>query len=102
MNMETSNVIAPPAPRSLDGMQLPIVMMRDILLKTIFRMNLNTCSELSEAICLPIPVTQEIIDLGRDQKLLQATSFLERWVTLFCPMNCSTIWGLRSRPVARS
>ncbi|MEO0944281.1 MAG: ATPase, partial [Pseudomonadota bacterium] len=76
MNMENSNVMAPPAPRSLDGMQLPMVMMRDILLKTIFRMNLDSCGELSEAICLPIPVTQELIDLARDQKLLQATGTL--------------------------
>ena len=76
MNMETSNVIAPPAPRSLDGMKLPMVMMRDILLKTMFRMNIDNCSELSRAICLPIPVTQELIDLAREQKLLQATGTL--------------------------
>ncbi|MDJ0637548.1 MAG: ATPase [Paracoccaceae bacterium] len=76
MNMETSNVIAPPAPRSLDGMKLPIVMMRDILLKTMFRMNIDSCSELARAICLPIPVTQELIDLAREQKLLQATGTL--------------------------
>ena len=76
MNMETSNVIAPPAPRSLDGMKLPIVMMRDILLKTIFRMNLETCGELAKAMCLPIPVTQELIDMAREQKLLQSTGTL--------------------------
>ena len=76
MNMETSNVIAPPAPRSIEGMQLPIVMMRDILLKTIFRMNVETCGELSKNICLPIPVTQELIDLAREQKLLQSTGTL--------------------------
>ena len=76
MNMETSNVVAPPAPRSIEGMQLPIVMMRDILLKTIFRMNVETCGELSENICLPIPVVQELIDLARDQKLLQSTGTL--------------------------
>ena len=70
--METSNVVAPPAPRSLEGMQLPEVMMRDILLKTIFRKNVNTCGELASAICLPLPVTQEILDLAREQKLLQA------------------------------
>ncbi|MBT8476949.1 MAG: ATPase [Rhodobacteraceae bacterium] len=76
MNMETSNVIAPPAPRSMDQMKLPIVMMRDILLKTIFRMNLDQVSELSKAMCLPIPVTQELIDLARGQKLVQATGTL--------------------------
>ena len=76
MNMETQNVIAPPAPRSMEGMELPQVMMRDILLKTMFRMNLNTCGDLSKAICLPIPVTQEILDLAREQRLLQAMGTL--------------------------
>ena len=76
MNMETSNVVAPPAPRSIEGMKLGIVMMRDILLKTIFRMNLDSCQDLSKAMCLPIPVTQELIDLAREQKLLQATGTL--------------------------
>jgi len=76
MNMETSNVVAPPAPRSIEGMQLPLVMMRDILLKTIFRMNIETCGELSVNMCLPIPVVQELIDLARDQKLLQSTGTL--------------------------
>jgi hypothetical protein len=76
MNMESQNVIAPPAPRSLEAMQLPPVMMRDILLKTMFRMNLDTCSDLSRAICLPIPVTQELIDVAREQKLVQATGTL--------------------------
>jgi hypothetical protein len=76
MNMETQNVTAPPAPRSIEGMKLPVVMMRDILLKTIFRMNVETCGELSRNICLPIPVTQELIDMARDQKLLQSTGTL--------------------------
>lgn len=76
MNMETSNVVAPPAPRSLDAMQLPMVMMRDILLKTMFRMNLDTCGDLAKAMCLPIPVTQELIDLAREQKYIQATGSL--------------------------
>ncbi len=76
MNMQTSNVMAPPAPKGLNEMQLPQVMMRDILLKTIFRMNLNEVSELSKAICLPIPVTQELVDLARSQKLLEATGTL--------------------------
>lgn len=76
MNMQTANVVAPPAPRSLDAMRLPIVMMRDILLKTMFRMNLESCSELAKAMCLPIPVTQELIDMAREQKLLQATGTL--------------------------
>ncbi|MEC3862601.1 ATPase [Mesobacterium sp. TK19101] len=72
MNMQTSTVMAPPAPRTLEDMQLPIVMMRDIVLKTIFRKNTNTVRELSKAICLPVPVSQELIDLARSQGLLEA------------------------------
>ena len=76
MNMETTAIMAPPAPKSLEQMQLPTVMMRDILLKTIFRMNLSMVSELSRAICLPVPVTQTLIDLARSQRLLEATGTL--------------------------
>ncbi|NRA99553.1 MAG: ATPase [Rhodobacteraceae bacterium] len=76
MNMQTASVMAPPAPKSLEEMQLPIVMMRDILLKTIFRMNLEMVTELSKAICLPVPVTQELVDLARSQKLVEATGTL--------------------------
>lgn len=76
MNMQTSNVMAPPAPKGLTEMRLPQVMMRDILLKTIFRMNLDLVSQLAKAICLPIPVTQELVDLARGQKLLEATGTL--------------------------
>ncbi|MBO6854969.1 MAG: ATPase [Marivivens sp.] len=76
MNMETTAIVAPPAPKSLEQMQLPQVMMRDILLKTMFRMNLSMVSELSKAICLPVPVTQTLIDLARSQKLLEATGTL--------------------------
>src|SRR6056297_2733223 len=73
MNMQTTHVIAPPAPKRLHEMRLPMVMMRDILLKTMFRKNLDMVSELATALCLPVPVTQELVDIGRDQKLIEAT-----------------------------
>ena len=76
MNMQPNNVLAPPAPRSMEDTGLNMVMMRDILLKTIFRMNLDTVSALSRALCMPIPVTQELIDLAREQKLVEATGTL--------------------------
>ncbi|MEP1200593.1 ATPase [Tateyamaria sp.] len=76
MNMQVADVIAPPAPKRLEEMKLPIVMMRDILLKTMFRKNLDMVSDLSPALCLPIPVVQEIIDMCRDQRLMEATGTL--------------------------
>ncbi|MFL4470487.1 ATPase [Tateyamaria armeniaca] len=76
MNMQVSDVIAPPAPKRLQEMKLPVVMMRDILLKTMFRKNLDMVSDLSPALCLPIPVVQELIDMCRDQRLMEATGTL--------------------------
>ncbi len=76
MNMEPMSVLAPPAPKSLAAMRLPVVMMRDILIKTMFRKNLDTVSDLAKAICLPMPVTQELIDMARTQRMVEATGTL--------------------------
>ncbi|MEM6565249.1 MAG: ATPase [Pseudomonadota bacterium] len=76
MNMQTANVMAPPAPSTLADMKLSTVMMRDIILKTMFRKNVDMVSELSQAVCLPIPVTQELVDLARTQRLVEATGTL--------------------------
>ena len=76
MNMQVSDVIAPTAPKRLGDMKLSVVMMRDILLKTMFRKNLDMVSELSVAMCIPIPVVQELIDMCRDQRLMEATGTL--------------------------
>ncbi|OWU86412.1 ATPase [Oceanicola sp. 22II-s10i] len=78
MNMQVqTGVTPPPLPRSLEEMQLPIVMMRDILLKTMFRKNVDKVSKIARAIALPAPVTQELVDLAREQLLLEATGTLK-------------------------
>lgn len=79
MNMQTSQptgVTPPPPPSGLQDMQLPLPMMRDILLKTMFRKNVTMVTDVSEAICLPRQVTQELIDMAREQRLLEATGTL--------------------------
>ena len=63
---------APPPPKGLEQMKLSIVMMRDIMLKTMFRKNVTIASDVAKAICLPLQVTQELIDIAREQKLLEA------------------------------
>jgi hypothetical protein len=75
MNAEApvSGVQPPPSPRSLADTGLSTIMMRDILLKTMFRTNQDQVSALSKAISLPVPLTQELVDLARTQKLLTAT-----------------------------
>ncbi|MEP1586901.1 MAG: ATPase [Tateyamaria sp.] len=76
MTMQVSDVIAPAAAKRLGDMKLSVVMMRDILLKTMFRKNLDMVTDLSEALCIPIPVVQELIDMSRDQRLMEATGTL--------------------------
>jgi hypothetical protein len=79
MNMQVpdnSAAFAPPALRKLTDTGLTPVMMRDIVLKTIFRKNVEQVSEIAKAVCLPIPLTTELIDMLRDQNLLQATGTL--------------------------
>ncbi len=73
MNMQVSGVMAPPAPKTLAQMQLPLSMMRDILIKTMFRQNHDLATKISKAICLPLPVTQELLDMVRSQLLIEAT-----------------------------
>ncbi len=76
MNMHTSHVTAPAAPRNLSDLGLTPVMMRDILLKTMFRMNIDQVSEIARICALPVPLAQELVDTARSQKLLEATGTL--------------------------
>ena len=68
--------MAPTAPRSMRDAGLTEVMMRDILLKTMLRMNLEQVTELAEVLCLTVNATQELVDLARTQNLVQATGTL--------------------------
>jgi hypothetical protein len=76
MNMQTSAVMAPPPPKRMEDMQLQPVMMRDILLKTMFRKNVSTATAIAQSVCLPVPITQELVDMARSQLLLEATGTL--------------------------
>ncbi|MFN4130001.1 MAG: ATPase [Paracoccaceae bacterium] len=77
MNMPiTPNVMAPPTPKSLADTGLSLVMMRDILLKTIFRMNMDLVSDICRVLALSPQLTQELIDIARSQKLIEATGTL--------------------------
>lgn len=80
MNVQVSppetGVQPPPQPRQLVDTGLSPVMMRDILLKTIFRMNKELVSDIAKIICLPVPLTQELVDQARQQKFLEATGTL--------------------------
>jgi hypothetical protein len=76
MNMQAAPVLAPPLPKTLADTGLPLVMLRDILLKSMFRRNLERASEISETLCLPLVLTQELIDASRSNRLVEATGTL--------------------------
>jgi hypothetical protein len=78
MNAEApvSGVQMPPSPRTLEETGLSVIMMRDILLKSMFRTNQSQVTSLSKIICLSVPLTQELVDLARTQKLLTAMGTL--------------------------
>jgi hypothetical protein len=78
MNAEApvSGVQPPPSPRSLADTGLSVIMMRDILLKSMFRTNQDQVSALSKIVCLPVPLVQELVDMARGQKLITATGTL--------------------------
>ncbi|HHB81215.1 MAG TPA: ATPase, partial [Aliiroseovarius sp.] len=76
MNIQNSTVVAPPPARSIADIGLNVVMMRDILLKTMFRTNREEISALEQVLCIPARVVQELIDQARDQGLVEATGTL--------------------------
>ena len=76
MNQEISDRFAPPRPRALEDLGLSATLVRDILLKTIYRMSLGFVSEISRAIALPVPLTQQLVDAARKEKLIEAMGSL--------------------------
>jgi hypothetical protein len=71
-----TNVQPPAPPKSLSDTGLNAVMMREILIKTMFRMNLDQASDIARTIALPLALTQELIDNARAQRLIEATGTL--------------------------
>jgi len=51
---------------------LTMVMMRELLLKTMFRTNLEQISDLERVLCVPAGVVQELIDICREGALVEA------------------------------
>ena len=81
MNVQTptaqaQTVVAPPAPRSVAEVGLPPIMLRDLMLKTLFRQSVEHLSDIARLLCLPVPIVQEILDTARMQSLLEVTGTL--------------------------
>ena len=71
MKHMTSAVHAPTPPLTLADTGLEMVLCRDILLKTVFRRNLSLASEIADALCILPPVAMELIEICRENGLLE-------------------------------
>lgn len=71
MDGQALESMRPPVPRSLADVGLELTLMRDILLKTIFRRNLSDVTDIAEALCVSIPIAQELVDMARDNNLIE-------------------------------
>ena len=66
----------PSAPATLEALGLGFVQPRDILLKTIFRANIELVSEIARSLAVTTRVAQELVDMAREQQLLEAVGTL--------------------------
>lgn len=71
-----TQIPAPPLPRSLADTGLPMALLRDLLLKTMYRLSLSKVSELAPVLCLPPPLVQELIEIGRAERLFEAVGVM--------------------------
>ena len=76
MNMLPTHIFAPAPPRNAAETGLSAVMMRDLLLKTMFRTSLTQLGDLAGALCVSLGLGQELIDAAREQRLIEAMGTL--------------------------
>ncbi|MEE9454836.1 MAG: ATPase [Paracoccaceae bacterium] len=71
MDGQEHDTIKPPVPLELADVGLEVTLMRDIMLKTMFRRNLSDILDLAEALCVSVPIAQELVDSARDNNLIE-------------------------------
>ncbi|MGB0959333.1 MAG: ATPase [Halocynthiibacter sp.] len=68
-----SPVEMPPAPKSLADLGLPMALMRDILIKTMYRQNLIRLDDIASSLSISAAQTQVLVSTARDQRLIEIT-----------------------------
>ncbi len=76
MNQQLRDPFLPVRPKTLNDLGLPLTMVQDILLKTIYRQSLVRVSEMSQAIAAPLSMTQELIEFAREERMIEAMGSL--------------------------
>ncbi|HSF93173.1 MAG TPA: ATPase, partial [Paracoccaceae bacterium] len=71
MDGQTKVPTAPKVPMHLADTGLEVTLQRDILLKTIFRRNLSDINDMAGALCVSVPIVQDLIDICRESNLIE-------------------------------
>ena len=61
----------PVIPRTLDELGINVTLLREILIKTMLRRNLDNVLTLSEAMRITVPITQELIEITREFNMIE-------------------------------
>ena len=69
--MTETPIHMPPAPKTLADLGIGIPLLRDILIKTMLRRNLDNVITLAEALCISVPVAQELIEIARAYNMIE-------------------------------
>lgn len=69
--MDSTTGFAPIAPTRLEDMGLPTTLMQNLLLKAVFRMGLQTPSQMAEACAVSPPIIDSLITLSREENLFE-------------------------------
>ncbi len=75
MNIQARIPHRPPVPMSVEATGLDPVFARDILIKTMFRKNVETALDVERELCCSTPVALELIELARGQSLIEVKGF---------------------------
>lgn len=76
MNIMPQNPMIPVTPKRLEDLGLPMVMLLDLLLKTMFRKSLDRVTDIAKTLCISPVATQELIEIAKGQRLLETTGML--------------------------
>ena len=67
----TQSTPMPVPPKSLADLGIDVTLLREILLKTMLRRNLDTILKISEAMRISVPIAQELIDITREFNMIE-------------------------------
>ena len=67
----TQTTPMPAPPRTLAEVGIDTTLLREILIKTILRRNLDNVLAISEALRISVPITQELIEITRDFNMIE-------------------------------